>query len=235
VEIKPLVCGPCQADIGEAKTVLMDVNQNTELPEAKAEVIEVRQYAVEYPFCGQKRIDEPPSGFEMERIFGARLEGTVVYYRQQHLSYARMISALHDVHGVEISHGGIDRMTLAPASSAGVPRGGKAALERVGSIQTEIQQSAVVHSDETSSLVDGQNWWQWVFCFSRAVLHVIRFDRSVDVIKAVMAGDEVEQSGFFLAKSHASLVPFCDPCVDPERSSLTTRVPKPDPEQRTTL
>lgn len=184
VEIKPQVCGQCQADMSEAETVLVDVNQITELPEAKAEVIEVRQYAVECPCCGQKQIEAPPAGLEMERSFGARLEGTVVYYRQQqHLSYARTISALHDVHGVEISQGGIDRI---------MQRGGKAALERVGSIQAEIQQSAVVHSDETGSRVDGQNWWQWVFCSSSAVLHEIRFDRSVDVIKAVMAGHEVE-------------------------------------------
>jgi transposase len=184
VELKPQVCGQCQADLSEAKKVLVDVNQITELPEAKAEVIEVRQYAAECPCCGQKQIDEPPAGLEMGRSFGARLEGTVVYYRQQqHLSYARTISALHDVHGVEISTGGIDRI---------MQRGGKAALEQVEPIQAEIQQSAVVHSDETGSRVDGQNWWQWVFCSRSAVLHVIRFDRSVDVIKAVMAGHEVE-------------------------------------------
>lgn len=184
VEIKPQMCGHCQADLSEAKTILVDVNQITELPEAKAEVIEVRQYTAECACCGQKQIDQPPSGLEMGRSFGARLEGTVVYYRQQqHLSYARTISALHDVHGVEISQGGIDRI---------MQRGGKAALEQVEPIQADIQQSAVVHSDETGSRVDGQNWWQWVFCSSSAVLHVIRFDRSVDVIKAVMAGHEVE-------------------------------------------
>jgi hypothetical protein len=50
----------------------------------------------------------------------------------------------------------------------------------------------VVHCDETGSRVDGQNWWQWVFCSATAVLHVIRFDRSVDVIKEVMAGHAVD-------------------------------------------
>jgi transposase len=184
VEIKPQACGHCQTVLSEAKAVLVDVNQITELPEAKAEVIEVRQYAVECPCCGQKQVDEPPAGLEMGRSFGARLEGTVVYYRQQqHLSYARTISALHDGHGVEISQGGIDRI---------MQRGGKTALEQVEPLQTEIQKSAVVHSDETGSRVAGQNWWQWVFCSNSAVLHVIRFDRSVDVIKLVMADHEAE-------------------------------------------
>ena len=184
VEVKPQVCERCQADLREESSQLVDVNQITELPEAKAEVIEVRQYAAECPCCGQEQIGQPPAGLEMTRTFGARLEGTVVYYRQeQHMSYVRTKSALHDLHGVEISQGGIDQI---------MQRGGKNALKRAAPIQAGIQQSAVVHCDETGSRVDGQTWWQWVFCSASAVFHVIRFDRSVDVIKEIMAGHEVD-------------------------------------------
>jgi transposase len=184
VEVKPQVCSHCQADLSKAATVLVDVNQISELPEAKAEVIEVRQYTAACPCCGQEQIGEPPAGLEMNRTFGVRLEGTVVYYRQeQHMSYVRTKSALRDLHGVEISQGGIDQI---------MQRSGKKAIEQAGSIQAEIQRSAVVHSDETGSRLDGQNWWQWVFCSASAVFHVIRFDRSVDVIQDVMAGHEVD-------------------------------------------
>lgn len=184
VEVKPQVCEHCQADLREASSQLVDVNQITELPEAKAEVIEVRQYSAECPGCGQEQIGKPPAGLEMNRTFGARLEGTVVYYRQeQHMSYVRTQSALLDLHGVEISQGGIDQI---------MQRGGKSALEQAAPLQAEIQQSAVVHCDETGSRVDGQTWWQWVFSSAQAVFHVIRFDRSVDVIKEVMAGHEVD-------------------------------------------
>jgi transposase len=187
VDVKSLVCEHCQTDLSTESGKLVDVNQITELPEAKAEVIEVRQYATKCPCCGQEQAEEPPAGLEMERTFGARLEGTVVYYRQeQHMSYVRTKSALRDLHGVEISEGGIDKI---------MQRGGQAAVEQSAPIQAEIQQSAVVHCDETSSRVDGQNWWQWVFCSASAVLHVIRFDRSVDVIKSVMAGHIVDVWG----------------------------------------
>ncbi len=178
VEVKPQVCERCQADLSKESNQLMDVNQITELPETKAEVIEVRQYAAECPCCGEKQVGEPPAGLEMERTFGARLESTVVYYRQeQHMSYVRTQSALHDLYRVEISPGGIDKI---------MQRGGKAALEQTAPIQAEVQQSKVIHSDETSSRVDGQNWWEWVFCSTNAVLHVIRSNRSVDVIRDVM-------------------------------------------------
>ena len=100
VEMKPQVCEHCQTDLGEASGQLVDVNQITELPEAKAEVIEVRQYEVQCPCCGKKQTAEPPAGLEMERTFGARLEATVVYYRQeQHMSYVRTEAALGDLHG----------------------------------------------------------------------------------------------------------------------------------------
>ena len=41
VEVKPKYCDHCQADLSQVESRLKDVNQITELPEAKAEVIEV--------------------------------------------------------------------------------------------------------------------------------------------------------------------------------------------------
>ncbi len=184
VEVKPYTCTECQADLSAAESRLKDVNQITELPEAKAEVIEVRQMEVECPCCGKKQTIEPPEGLEMERAFGARLEATVVYYRQeQHMSYQRTEKALSDLHGVKLCEGSIDKI---------MQRGGQAAQEQTQPIQEAIQSSAVVHSDETGSRVDSHNWYQWVFSSAKAVLHVARFDRSVDVIQEVMADHEVD-------------------------------------------
>ena len=184
VEVKPQVCEACETDLRETSGQLADVNQITELPEAKAEVIEVRQYEVKCPCCGKKQTAEPPAGLEMERTFGARLEATVVYFRQeQHMSYIRTGAALRDLHAVKISPGGIDKI---------MQRGGQQAGQQVEPIQNEIQHSKVIHSDETGSRVDGQNWWQWVFCSATAVLHVIRSNRSVDVIRDIMADATAE-------------------------------------------
>ena len=111
VEVRPQVCEVCQGDLSMESGSLADVNQITELPEGKAEVIEVRQYKVKCRCCGKKQTVEPPAGLEMERKFGARLEATVVYFRQeQHMSYVRTESALRDLHAVKISPGGIDKI-----------------------------------------------------------------------------------------------------------------------------
>lgn len=184
VEVKSQVCQRCQTDVSQAKMVLLDVNQVTELPVAKAEVIEVRQYVAECPCCGEGQVVEPPAGLDMQRAFGARLEATVVYYRQeQHMSYVRTQAAMLNLHGVEISEGGIDKI---------MQRAGVKALEAVKPIEQAIQESAVIHSDETSSRVDGNTFWQWVFGSASAVLHIIRFNRSFDVIKDLMGEHKAE-------------------------------------------
>ncbi len=184
VEVKPQVCEHCQTDLCQEAHALVEVNQITELPLARAEVIEVRQYEALCPRCGLEQVGQPPLGLEMQRTFGARLESTVVYYRQeQHMSYQRTLAALQNLHGVEISQGGIDQI---------MQRAGRESIKQVGMIQAEIQQSAVVYCDETGSRVEGQNWWQWVFSSTRAVLHIIRFNRSADVIRDVMDGHQAE-------------------------------------------
>lgn len=184
VEVRPRSCWTCQTDLSLEDGRLLKVNQITELPEASAQVIEVRQYEVVCPDCQQTQVESPPAGLEMERAFGARLEATVVYYRQQqHMSYVRTQAALSNLHRVEMSQGGIDKIMQRAASRA---------VEEARPLEQDIQQSAVIHSDETGSRVEGNNWWHWVFCSVTAVVHLIRFDRSVDVVKGVMGGDIAE-------------------------------------------
>jgi transposase len=184
VEVRTDSCPDCQADLGAEAGLLLAVNQITELPVTKAEVIEVRQYAVTCRQCGGQHVAQPPEGLEMGRTFGARLEATLVYYRQeQHISYQRAQGTLRDLHGVTLSQGGIDQI---------MQRTGKKALKEVETIQERVRQSAVILSDETGSRVDGSNWWHWVFCGLTVILHVIRFNRSADVIKDVMGVHQAE-------------------------------------------
>jgi len=74
-------------------------------------------------------------------------------------------------------------------------RAGQKALQEAETIQGEVCQSKVINSDETGCRVDSGNWWQWVFCTMNAVLHVVRDNRSEDVIREVMAGHTAEVWG----------------------------------------
>jgi transposase len=184
IDVRAQDCSNCQADLRPAPGRLVKVNQITELPAARAQVIEVRQFEVICPHCRAAQVAAPPAGLEMRRAFGARLEATVVYYRQaQHMSYERTQKALCDLNGVTISQGGIDEI---------MKRAGQQAIARLASLEAAVRQSAVIYSDETSCRVEGANWWEWVFCTANTILHVIRFNRSVDVIQSVMAHHQAE-------------------------------------------
>jgi len=187
VNLKAEACTNCHADLHAVAGQLLDVNQITELPDPKAEVIEVRQYAVDCPNCGQHQVEPAPEGLEMDRTFGSRLEATVVYYRQeQHISYLRTEATLRELHGMVISQGGIDQI---------MKRAGQNAIQEAETIQADVPQSKVINSDETGCRVDSDNWWQWVFCTLKAVLHLIRDNRSEDVIREVMAEHTAEVWG----------------------------------------
>jgi transposase len=184
IELRVKSGGKYHADLSQRAGKLFDVTQITELPATPAQVIEVRQYATTCPECGASQIEEPPAGYEMKRRFGSRLEATVVYYRQeQHLSYARTQKALLDLHQVEISQGGIDEI---------MKRAGKWAVGRVEQIGDSLRQSPVIHCDETTNRIDGANTWEWVFCTIKDILHVIRCNRRVEVIREIMSGKQAE-------------------------------------------
>ena len=184
VVLHPERCSTCQTDLSAETGRLLKVNQITELPAAPALVIEVRQYEVTCPDCQKKQVVAPPAGLEMERAFGDRLEATVVYLRQeQHLSYVRTQATLENLHGVTLSPGGIDDI---------MQRAGQQALRRMETIEAQVRGSQVIYSDETPARVTGDNWWEWVFCTLSAVRHMIRFNRSSDVIGDVMKEAQAE-------------------------------------------
>lgn len=187
VELKAQKCHTCEVDLSLETGMLMGVNQITELPSAKAEVIEIRQYAVTCEQCGDVAVMSAPEGLEMNRRFGNRLEATVIYYRQeQHMSYERTETTMLVLHGVEISQGGIDQI---------MQRAGQQAQQAAEEIKKTVQSSKVVNSDETGARVDGQKAWEWVFCTVSAIFHVIRASRGADVIQEVMGEHQVEVWG----------------------------------------
>ena len=152
VELKAARCAGCAADLQGQAGELVDVNQITEVPQAPTAVIEVRQYAVTRPACGRIALAQPPAGLEMPRSFGARLEGLIVYYRQeQHVSYERTQTALWNLHGVALSQGGIDQVMQRVGQQAVQPR------KRCSKRCRRVRSSTVTRPAPASTGVTGGN------------------------------------------------------------------------------
>jgi transposase len=107
VLVAPVVqCQSCQADLQRVAPTQVFRRQLTELPIVAPVVIETQQHEVICPHCQTHNRGVLPPGLEAERQFGPRLEATVVYLKQtQHLSYQRVVQALHEMAGVALSEG----------------------------------------------------------------------------------------------------------------------------------
>ena len=168
----------CGADLSTVKPQKVTRRQLTELPIIQPVVFETHQHDVCCPQCGQLQRGVLPVGLEAERAFGPRLEAAVTYLlHQQHLGYERTQTTLQELLGVDVSAGG---------QVAIMQRAGAAAAAAAEPIRAELCRSAVVGSDETGARLNGQTWWEWVFCAEQVVYHVIRPSRGYDVIAEVM-------------------------------------------------
>jgi transposase len=184
IEARVESCGHCQANLRGIEPRVVLRHQLTEVPPITPVVIETRQAEVVCPDCQRATRGELPAGLDGGRSFGPRLAATVVYLKhEQHLSYERVTQLCQDLFGVAMSEGG---------ASAIVQRAGAAAQPVAAAIGTEVAQSAVIGSDETSARVAGRTWWQWVFRSAVGVYFLIRASRGAKVIEEVMGKQHAE-------------------------------------------
>src|SRR5215475_7724400 len=177
-------CERCQKNLHGIDPVKIVRRQVTELPEYRPLVIETQQHEVVCPNCQSLNRGELPVGLEAERYFGPRLEATVVYLKhQQHLSYERIVQAVREMFGLELSEGGIASI---------IARAGNQAAVEAAEIKKQVISSPVIKSDETSARVGGDNFWHWVFIGISAVYHLITPRRNAKVIEDLMGQARAE-------------------------------------------
>lgn len=179
VERRVEKCARCGHDLQSTEQKLHSRHQQVELPEIRPVVTEVRCYATTCPQCGTEQHGTYPPGLEPSHLFGPHLEALTTYLREQHhISEERIEELLEDVFHVASSQGGLDHTkqralaVLTPAAET---------------IRQELQQSAVIGSDETSTRINGQRQWEWVFQTPTLSYYTVAPKRDANVITQVMA------------------------------------------------
>lgn len=184
VECRVSHCTCCGHDLSGLPQHEAGRHQIIDLPPMQPIVREVVRYGRYCPGCQTYQRAVAPTGYEQGRVFGARLEGLVLYLHYAHpLSYARVQTILSDMTGLKLSIGAL--VNIVKRSQATLQQGADA-------IRQHIQQAAVVGSDETGVRVAGQNQWQWVFQTPQWAYYVIRPSRAAQVVHDVM-GDAQPQ------------------------------------------
>lgn len=184
IEARVNQCADCGADLQAVEPQRVLRRQLTELPDLQPVVIETQQHEVTCPSCQQVQRGVLPAGLEAQRQLGPRLEAAVTYFHhEQHMSFERLQTTLHDLFGVDLSEGG---------EVAVLERAGVAAQPEAEAIGEAVRQSAVIQSDETSGRVLGRNWWEWVFLSGRRAYHTLCPSRGQDVIDLFMGDATAE-------------------------------------------
>ena len=170
-------CGECGTRLGEPFEVRRRTITDLPPPEPRIFDVEISRYTC--PGC-HRRV-EPPCPYPRNRPFGFALMSRVVHLRMLGLSVPKVVDCLREGHGVEVSPAAVLKMERQAAEALGPLYEGLKELVRT---------VPVVHGDETSFRVGGQNGWMWVFSHLQAVVYRIAPSRGQDVVHEMLDGFE---------------------------------------------
>jgi transposase len=177
IDARLTACPKCEAAFPDAAQTPQQVYERIELPPVRPDVTRVRLFGGRCACCGERVSAEAPPGLEQGSPFGQSIAAMVVYLHYAHaIGMERLVMLMDELFGLSISEGAISNI---------LARSRAPLLAAAATIEAVVIASPVVCSDETSVRVKGQNWWEWVFVTTLAVLHVIKPSRAKAVVTAL--------------------------------------------------
>ncbi len=170
-------CGECGTQLGEPFEVRRRTITDLPPPEPRIFDVEIARYTC--PGC-HRRV-EPECPYPRNRPFGFALMSRVVHLRMLGLSVPKIVDCLREGHGVEVSPAAVLKMERSAAEALGPLYEG---------LKEQVRTASVVHGDETSFRIGGQNGWMWVFSHLKAVVYRIAPSRGQDVVREMLDGYE---------------------------------------------
>ncbi len=139
-------CTDCGARLGSPFEVRRRTITDLPPPEPLVFDVEIPRYT--WPGC-HRRV-EPPSPYPRNRPFGFALMARVVHLRMLGLSVPKIVDCLREGHGVIVSPAAVLKMERQAAEALGPLYEG---------LKEQLRTVPVVHGDETSFRIGGQNGW----------------------------------------------------------------------------
>lgn len=175
----PTICEDCgEALAGKDRSPLR--HQVTEIPPARATVVEYQLHALDCRACGHRTRANLPDGVP-SGAFGPRLQSMVTLLSGVYRVSRRNVQQLMaDAFGVEMSLGVISKIEGRMAEVLAEPH--QEALRAV-------HRAAVVHSDETSWREANKRAWLWTAVTPSFSVFLIRPSRGSDVARELIGED----------------------------------------------
>lgn len=147
---------------------------------AKTIIKEYRQYEFKCLDCFSLTL-APHKDIPDKGNYDKNIESLVNYYKfRARLPHGLITDVMNHIHDVPMT----------PPTSLEITRRGSEKLKpHYNELEEQIRESDVVHSDETSHSVMGQNHWVWVFCNSLISLFKFNKERGGDIVERVLGKD----------------------------------------------
>jgi transposase len=152
-----------------------------EIPDPQPpEVVQYNRHRYECTSCGTKTVASHPDCPD-EGQFGVNVIAQAALSRYDHrLPYRKIADRFEQLHGLDFSGASAWHATERAA------RAGRCEYEQ---IRKQIQDTDVVHIDETGVKRDGEQAWIWTFRTNRHTLYAVRESRGHDVPAEVLGED----------------------------------------------
>lgn len=175
----PSLCEHCGSEFAGDSAYDLDpiVHQVTDLPLVMPEVVEHRRHRLHCSQCKKATVAPLPAAVPAGS-FGSGVEATVAYYTgARRLSRREVVRTMHDLHHVDLSLGAVKSIE---------ERVSAALSPCVEEAREAIQQSQVVHQDETGWREANQKAWLWVAATAFLAVFVVARSRSGDISRSML-------------------------------------------------
>jgi len=147
---------------------------------AKTYIKEYRQY--EYVCIPEGKLflarhkDLPENG-----KYDKSIESLVNYYKfKARLPYKILVDIMNNIHDVPMTE---------PTSLAITRRASDKLQPLYETLETDVKNSKIIHGDETSCSVKGDNHWMWVFCNALLSFFKMKKERGGDIVEKTLGKD----------------------------------------------
>jgi len=163
-------------------------HQILEIPPLRTQITEHRLHQLNCPHCGTATRAKLPSGIGASQ-YGERLSAIVALLSSDHYqSHRKVQTLLNRLFGIELSIASVNRLRHEVSEAVLLP---------VQAAQAFVQQSAFMHSDETSfsqgnsdgNNPEGKKGWLWTLVTASVILFEVALSRSSAIAKSLIGED----------------------------------------------
>lgn len=173
-------CTGCGADVSNQRQHLRHRYDHVDIPPVTPHTTRIELMGGRCNGCGCRFRAPPPEGMKPGTPFGPNIHAFLLYlHHSHHIGFERLSRVMSELFGLKISEGAISNAFQRMAGPLEKSR---------DAIRKTLREAQVIASDETTTRINGQTHWHWVFVSGKAVLHEIAPRRAKAVAEGVLDG-----------------------------------------------